>query len=43
MKKGSNITGMVLQHLFKGDNKNEIDNINFEREKFVQEFNQTLP
>jgi hypothetical protein len=34
---------MILQHILKGENRNEIDNINFEKEKFVEEFNQTVP
>jgi len=43
LKKGSNITGMILQHIFKGEHRDEIDDINFEKEKFVEEYNQTLP
>lgn len=34
---------MILQHIFKGENVQEVDQINFEKEKFLEEYNQTLP
>lgn len=34
---------MILQHIFKGEHRDEVANINFEKEQFVEEYNQTLP
>lgn len=34
---------MILQHIFKHADKKKVDTINFEKERFLEEYNQTLP